>query len=146
MGVIVLSLGAAAIDLPLMMRGLEMPAEPSRDAEIEAARSAAAEAAIAEIERVQHQLAEGRKDADLYVHAASRLMDLYRERIDREAVLPEDFVDQRREERIERELRLAALKAERTEIFRRVRRRKLGTEAARKLVRDLDLAEARLAG
>ncbi|PTD15890.1 Na+/H+ antiporter [Sphingomonas fennica] len=146
MGVIVVSLVAASIGLPLMMRGLEMPPEPSRDAEIEAARSAAAEAAIAEIERVQHQLAEGRKDADLYVHAASRLMDLYRERIDREAVLPEDFVDQRREERIERELRLAALKAERTEIFRRVRRRKLGTEAARKLVRDLDLAEARLAG
>lgn len=146
MGVIVVSLVAASIGLQLMMRGLEMPPEPSRDAEIEAARSAAAEAAIAEIERVQHQLAEGRKDADLYVHAASRLMDLYRERIDREAVLPEDFVDQRREERIERELRLAALKAERTEIFRRVRRRKLGTEAARKLVRDLDLAEARLAG
>lgn len=146
MGVIVVSLVAASIGLPLMMRGLEMPPEPSRDAEIEAARSAAAEAAIAEIERVQHQLAEGRKDADLYVHAASRLMDLYRERIDREAVLPEDFVDQRREERIERELRLAALKAERTEIFRRVRRRKLGTGAARKLVRDLDLAEARLAG
>lgn len=146
MGVIVVSLVAASIGLPLMMRGLEMPPEPSRDAEIEAARSAAAEAAIAEIERVQHQLAEGRKDADLYVHAASRLMDLYRERIDREAALPEDIAHQRRDEGIERELRLAALKAERTEIFRRVRRRKLGTEAARKLVRDLDLAEARLAG
>ncbi|WP_328281986.1 Na+/H+ antiporter [Sphingobium sp.] len=146
MGVIVLSLVAASIGLPLMMRGLEMPPEPSRDAEIEGARSAAAEAAIAAIERVQHQLAEGRKDADLYVHAASRLMDLYRERIDREATLPEDMAQHRRDERIERELRLAALKAERTEIFRRVRRRELGSEAARRLVRDLDLAEARLAG
>ena len=146
MGVIVLSLVAASIGLPLMMRGLEMPPEPSRDAEIEAARSAAAEAAIAAIERVQHQLAEGRKDADLYVHAASRLMDLYRERIDREATLPEDMAQHRRDERIERELRLAALKAERTEVFRRVRRRELGSEAARRLVRDLDLAEARLAG
>ncbi|AIT82552.1 hypothetical protein JI59_24090 (plasmid) [Novosphingobium pentaromativorans US6-1] len=112
MGVIVLSLGAAAIDLPLMMRGLEMPAEPSRDAEIEAAHSAVAEATIAKIERVQHQLAEGRKDADLHVQAASRLMDLSRKRI-------------------KRELRLAARKVERAEFFRRVRRRRFGIEAAR---------------
>jgi CPA1 family monovalent cation:H+ antiporter len=52
----------------------------------------------------------------------------------------------RRDERIERDLRLAALKAERGEIFRRVRQSELGSEAARKLVRELDLQEARLAG
>lgn len=146
MGVIILSLIAASIGLPLMMRGLEMPAEPSRDAEIEEARRAAAEAAIAEIERTQHQLAEGRKDADAYVNVASRLMDLYRERIDNRSSLPEAMAFLRRDERIERDLRLAALKAERGEIFRRVRQSELGSEAARKLVRELDLQEARLAG
>ncbi|KKW90299.1 Na+/H+ antiporter [Sphingobium chungbukense] len=146
MGVIIVSLIAASIGLPLMMRGLKMPAEPSRDAEIEDARTAAAEAAIAEIERTQHKLAEGRKDADVYVNVASRLMDLYRERIDSRSSLPEAMAFLRRDERIERELRLAALKAERGEIFRRVRQSRLGSEAARKLVRELDFQEARLAG
>lgn len=144
-GVIILSLIAASIGLPLMMRGLAMPAEPSADAEIDAARIAAAEAAIAEIERTQHRLAEGRKDADVYVNVASRLMDVYRVRIDNQSNAPEQMVLLRQDEAIERELRLAALKAERGEIFRRVRRRELGSDTARKLVRELDLSEARLA-
>jgi len=41
------------------------------------------------------------------------------------------------------EARLAALKAERAEIFRRTRRRELGSEAASKLIREIDLLEAR---
>ena len=73
-------------------------------------------------------------------------MDLYRERIDNRSSLPEAMAFLRRDERIERDLRLAALKAERGEIFRRVRQSELGSEAARKLVRELDLQEARLAG
>jgi CPA1 family monovalent cation:H+ antiporter len=145
MGVIILSLIAASIGLPLMMRGLEMPAEPTGDAAVDAARIAAAEAAILEIERTQHRLAEGRKDADAYVNVALHLMDLYRERIDHQTTPPEQKHIRRRDERIERDLRLAALKAERQEIFRRVRNRQLGSEAARKLVRELDLFEARLA-
>ena len=122
-----------------------MPAEPSGEAEVDAARIAAAEAAIAEIESTQHRLAEGRKDADAYVNVASRLMDIYRERIDQQATEPEQMALLRRDQGIERELRLAALKAERAEIFRRVRDRELGSEAARKLVRELDLSETRLA-
>ncbi|MGC4252730.1 MAG: Na+/H+ antiporter [Sphingobium sp.] len=144
MGVIIFSLAAASIGLPLMMRGLEMPPEPA-DARIDAARVAAAEAAIAAIERTQHNLAEGRKDADAYVNIASHLMDLYRERIEGQSDAPEQREVLRRDNGIERDLRLAALKAERDEIFRRVRTRELGSEAANKLVRELDLSEARLA-
>src|SRR6185312_8095761 len=57
MGVIIVSIVAASVGLPLLLRGLEMPAEPSYQAEEDQARVAAAEAAIAEIERVQHTLA-----------------------------------------------------------------------------------------
>jgi CPA1 family monovalent cation:H+ antiporter len=146
MGVIVVSLVAASIGLPLLLRGLEMPDERGRDSQVEAARLAAAEAAIAEIEQTQHRLAEGRKDADLYMAVASRLMDLYRERIDRSETAPEQTALILREETIERQFRLAAFKAERAEIFRRVRRRELGSEAARRLVRELDLIEARFIG
>jgi CPA1 family monovalent cation:H+ antiporter len=146
MGVIIVSLVAASIGLPALLRRLEMPAEASYDGQMEAARVAAAEAAIAEIEQTQHSLAEGRKDADAYIAAASRLMETYRERIDRGVTPPERIALIRRDEMIERELRVAAFKAERGEIVRRLRRRQLGSEAARKLVRELDLLEARIAG
>ncbi len=146
MGVIIMSLLVASIGLPWLLNGLEMPAEPSRQAEEDLARIEAAEAAIAEIERVQHGLAEGRSDADLYISAGARIMDGYRERIENRQGTAEDNATARRSERIERDLRLAALKAERTAIFKMVRKRRLGSELARKLIRELDLLEARYAG
>jgi Na+/H+ antiporter len=145
MGVIITSLVAASIGLPWLLHGLEMPAEPSHLAEEDAARTAAARAAMAEVERVEHTLARGRSDADLYMAVAARIMDGYRERIERRSADKASQAVSRQSEQIERELRLAALRAERTEIFRRVRKRELGSESARKLVRELDLMEARYA-
>lgn len=143
MGVIIVSLIIASIGLPLLLKGLKLPAEPSQQAEEDAARVAAAQAAIEAVERAEHAMAEGQADADFYVAAASRVMDMYRERIERHDVDAPDQPSFREIERIERELRLAGLKAERTELFRMVRRRELGSEVARKLVRELDLLEAR---
>ncbi|MCC2975657.1 Na+/H+ antiporter [Sphingomonas sp. PL-96] len=142
-GVIVTSLVIASIGLPLLLRGLKMPGNHSVEAEEDAARVAAAEAAICEIERVQHALAEGRSDADVYASAGARIMDLYRDRIEARSQEGEAAEAARREQGIERELRLAGLKAERTAIFRSVRERSLGSATAAKLVRELDLMEAR---
>src|SRR3546814_20867472 len=80
MGVIITSLVAASIGLPLLLHNLQMPDEPSPQAEEDAAWIAAEHAAIGELERVQHALAGGRQDADLYVAAGARLMDQYRPR------------------------------------------------------------------
>lgn len=143
MGVIIVSLLAASLGLPLLLKGLEMPAEHDHKAAEDAARVKAAEAAIAEIEKVQHALAEGRSDADLYVSTASRIMDGYRQRIESRVGSPENNALGRRAEEIERRLRLAALGAERAQIFRMVRKRELDSEPARKLIRELDLLEAR---
>ena len=143
MGVIIVSLLAASFGLPLLLNGLQMPAEPTHELEENAARVAAAEAAIAAIESMQHSLSKGRKDADLYVAAASRIMDLYRVRIATRTQEGEAGVLSRQTEEIERGLRLAALRAERTEIFKKVRSRHLGSQTARKLIRELDLLEAR---
>jgi CPA1 family monovalent cation:H+ antiporter len=143
MGVIIVSLIVASLFLPLLLNGLQMPAEPSHQAEEDAARISAAEAAIAAIERMQHKMSEGRKDADIYVAAASRVMDFYRERIVSRSQEGEAAVLSRQTEEIEKELRLAALQAERSEIFKKVRSRTLGSQAARKLIRELDLLEAR---
>ena len=143
MGVIIVSLIAASLFLPLLLNGLQMPAEPSHEAEEDAARVAAAEAAIAAVERLQHKMSEGRKDADVYVAAASRVMDFYRERIVSRSQHGEAALLSRHNEQIEIDLRLAALQAERTVIFKKVRGHTLGSQTARKLIRELDLLEAR---
>lgn len=143
MGVIIVSIVTASIGLPLLLRGLEMPTEPSYQAEEDRARIAAAEAAITEIERVQHKLAAGRKDADVYIAAAARVMDFYRTRIESRSRQGEAATLARKSEDIERRMRMAAVKAERTVIFRMLRSQQIGSETAGKLVRELDLLEAR---
>jgi CPA1 family monovalent cation:H+ antiporter len=143
MGVIIVSLVAATLFLPPLLKGLELPKETQREEDENAARIGAAQAAITEVERMQHSLAQGRDDADLYVEAASRVMDLYRRRIENQTGEDEASSTLRATARIEEELRLAAVRAERTEIFRKVRARQLGSDVARKLVRELDLLEAR---
>ncbi len=144
-GVIILSLLAASIALPRLLKGLELPPEPSRQNAVDKARIAAAEAAIRAIEQTQHDLAEGRSDADLYTEASARVMELYRQRIDRREQSPEAQAKTATVDRIERQLRLAGLRAERDAVFRMSRTRQLDDESARKLIRDIDLMEARYA-
>lgn len=145
MGVIIVSLLAATFFLPPLLNGLELPKESKHDEEEEKARRAAAEAAITAVGRVQQNLAKGRKDADIYVAAAARVMDFYRERIESQGQEEEIALLARHSSMIERDLRLAGVRAERDEIFRLLRSHKLGTEAGRKLVRELDLLETRYA-
>lgn len=142
-GVIIVSLIAASVGLPLLLRGLTMPAEPSRQAQEDKARVASAQAAIKAIERTQHKLAARRSDADIYAAAGARIMDLYRERIDSRSQHGGDTREARKYDRIERDLRLVGLKAERDEIFRMARGRSIGSETAQKLIRELDLMEVR---
>jgi Na+/H+ antiporter len=142
-GVIVTSLVAASLALPWLLAGLQMPPEPSRQIEEDTARIGAAKAAIAEIDQVRHSRAKGSSDADLYVAAAARVMASYRQRIENREGNAEANASSRLSEKIERDLRLAALRAERTELFRMVRRGKLASDLARKLIREVDLVETR---
>jgi len=143
-GVIIVSLLLASIALPLLLKGLVMPPEPSKQAEEDAARVATAEAAIRAIERRQHALAEERGAADIYAAAGTRVMDFYRERIEsRSQGLSET---DRAEERLIREFQLVGVKAEREALLELGRARAIGSEVARKLTRELDLSEARYRG
>ncbi|HEX7858073.1 MAG TPA: Na+/H+ antiporter [Sphingobium sp.] len=142
-GVIIVSLILASICLPLLLRGLTMPAEPSRQAEEDHARVVSAQAAICAIEQTQHTLAEGRSDADVYAAAGARIMDLYRERIDSRIQQSGDTSETRRYALVERDLRLAGLKAERDAIFDMARSRSIGSTLAQKLIREIDLLEVR---
>lgn len=139
-GVILVSMVAASVLLPKVLRGLELPPEPSHQAQVDDARHAAAIAAIAAIEAEEHNLAAGREDADVYIDVAGRIMELYRQRIEgrRDTAAANGVMDQ-----IERKLWLVGLEAERNEVRRRVRNRELDSAAGQRLVRDIDLREAR---
>ncbi|HUD93300.1 Na+/H+ antiporter [Sphingobium sp.] len=143
-GVIIASLVLASIALPILLKGLTMPPEPSKQAEEDQARIATAEAAIQAIERHQHALAEDRGDADLYATTGARAMDFYRERI--EGLSEGQAVQMRLQDRLFSQFRLVGVKAERAAIAQLVRGRRIGSETARKLTRELDLAEARHQG
>jgi len=143
-GVIIISLIAASIGLPLVLRGLALPPEPSKQGEENRARVASARAAIRAVEAAQHDLAHGRDDADVYAEAATRIMDLYRERIRVRVDGEPELAVIQKNERIDQKLRLAAVRAEREEVFKMQRSRAIGSETGRKLTRELDLLEGRL--
>ena len=147
MGVIIVSGVAASIGLPLLLKGLDMPVDASRGAEESTARINAAHAAVREIERIEHARTETQTDADadiaVTVAAAARVMEIYRARIESRAGDAEAVALAKRGELAEREMRLAGLQAERAYLFRELRARRLGSDTARKLIRELDLLEAR---
>ncbi|MFC3215290.1 Na+/H+ antiporter [Novosphingobium panipatense] len=140
-GVIVVSLVLASVLLPLLLKGLAMPPEPARQAEEDAARIAAAEAAIRAIERHQHELAESHGEADIFAEAGGQVMDLYRERID--GLSDRNPGEVRASDRLLRDFRLVGLRAERAALEQLVRGRSVSSDLARKLTRELDLSEAR---
>ena len=125
-GVIILSLIMASICLPRLLKNIDLPIEDSHQKQEDYARIAAAEAAIMAVERAQHDLAAGRADADTYADVAAQIMELYRKRIDGRMHLGEEREQTARSEEIGKLLHITALKAERQEIYRLVRARRLG--------------------
>jgi len=144
MGVIIFSLIAASASLPYLLKGLEFPPEPSHQKEEDNVLVAAAEAAIKAIEKAQHDMGKDGSDTDLYVDAGARIMDGYRQRIDNLSKSGEERDQLRTTNLIERQLRLAGLRAERGKINELARALKISDEAARRLIRQIDLLEARV--
>ena len=143
--VILLSLLMAAVALPRLLKGLQLPTEPLPQRQEDHARHAAAIAAIAAIENSQRQLMEKSPaaDAEIYSHAAARVIALYQHRLDRDASNETEAKQLRKADEIEIAMRLAALQAERSEIFNLARHSLVSDETSRRLVREIDLAEAR---
>jgi CPA1 family monovalent cation:H+ antiporter len=143
-GVIIVSLVLATLALPRLLKNVELPPEPSTDREEDHARIAAAEAALKAIDSTAHTLAAGKANPDLYSDIASRLMSLYRRRIEARSLGEGDDAEQLKQgDAIERRLRLVALAAEREEITRLMRARALNEEVGRRLIREVDLMELR---
>ncbi|MGN6207946.1 Na+/H+ antiporter [Asticcacaulis sp.] len=144
--VIVVSLLLASIGLPFLLKNLKLPPEPKALAEEDNARAAAAEAAIEAIEQLQKAKRVGRNETELYGEAAARVMEVYRRRIEKQGLQGEAVSHLRKLEEIERQLRLAGIRAERDVYYELSRSRELSDEISRRLIREADLAEARLTG
>ncbi|MEB0114490.1 Na+/H+ antiporter [Variovorax sp. GrIS 2.14] len=147
-GVIVVSLTVATVLLPRVLRGLTLP-EPSHVAEEDLARSAAAGAAIRAIEAAQKAKSSSATsaglspDADLYAEAATRIVALYRQRMALRDIQGGAAPRRKDASAIDQQLRLAGLRAERDEIVRRGHSHAIDEATQGRLVREIDLEEAR---
>lgn len=146
-GVIVLSLIAASIVLPFLLRNLKLPQEASSRKEEESAQAAAYEAAIQAVEKETHALCEGQSDADIYTNAGAHIMQIYRERLT--SIISDNDSEEKisrhtQDNKVEKLLRLRALEAERQVYYDYKRQRLLPEESADKFLHAVDLMEAQL--
>jgi len=143
--VILVSLLAASIGLPRLLKGLELPPEPAAHEEENHIRRTTASAAIAAVEKTQHELAERApaSEVDLYAQAATRVMALYQHWLDEDDSNEEQARQLRKADVAERELRLAALQAQRETLFEMARHRRISDDVMQRMVREIDLQEAR---
>jgi CPA1 family monovalent cation:H+ antiporter len=141
--VILVSLLLASIALPPVLRSLELPAEPAEAAEEDFGRRAATRAAIAAIEKASHEPSHRHMDPEIDASAVDHVMGIYKHRLAGGAEGSMDSAKVRMADQSEREYRLAALKAERDTILQLARAERISDETARKLLREIDLVEAR---
>ena len=143
-GVIIVSLVTATIALPRLLKNVELPPEPSHEREEDEGRIAAASAALRAIEDASHAMAEGKPNPDLYSDVASRIMELYRHRIESRTRTDADDVQAARlGDSVERQLRMVGLIAEREELRRLANSRLIDEGTAKRLIREIDLQELR---
>lgn len=144
--VIVLSLLAASIALPILLKDLELPDESGTQREEENARALMARAAVKAIKTTQEKTLQqiGSDDVEIYADAASRAVAFYQFRAD--AANPDATTDAqrlRKADTAERELHVAALQGQRAAIVRQARRRRISEEVSTKLLHEIDLIESR---
>ncbi|OHV96491.1 sodium:proton antiporter [Janthinobacterium lividum] len=143
MGVILLSLLLASVTLPLLTKGLVFAPPARRSTEERNARAAAAEAAIARLEKVCEGIDKNDKQ-QVVTEAANRLIEAYRRRLAYGESSNDEATRLQELAKAERALRLEALNAERDELFRRRISGELDDTIHLRLLREIDLLEATL--
>lgn len=138
-GVILVSLMLASIALPPLLRSLTLPQEPAGAAQEDLARHEAAEAAIAAVEQAGHE--QLHVDPEIQASAVDHVLGLYQHRLGGKGAL--DPAKLRMADEAERSFRLTALAAEREAILGLARNERISDDTARKLLREIDLVEAR---
>ncbi|MGA7817607.1 cation:proton antiporter, partial [Caballeronia sp.] len=139
---ILMSLLIGVIGLPLLLNGLKRRGDPHAAEEL-IARRLAAQAAIRAIDTLEEDLSAGldASAAARCVDSTARVMNLYRRRL--EGLGDEDEIRRaaRQSEMLETKLRMAALRAERSELLKLRTRQAINDETLNKLMREIDLSE-----
>ncbi|MFL1525896.1 Na+/H+ antiporter [Pseudomonas sp. O230] len=142
-GVILLSLIAACIALPLLLRGIEKSPDDKRRNEVRDAWRKTAEAAIhaLEVDEVNPQDAA---QAALAIELKARIMSEYRHQLEVFNDSAEAQALAFQMDLLERRLRLKALRAQRLELYKLSRHHQIGDDVLREVLGELDLSEANL--
>ncbi|TIO10244.1 Na+/H+ antiporter [Mesorhizobium sp.] len=144
-GVIICSLVIASLALPKIARGLVEPGEDPGAAEERLARVGAANAAIARIESIANDGSEG-EEAGARLAIADSIVAGYRRRIAASDEADEARAEAREAGRLELELRLAGIEAERAAVRAMFRSREINDHTMQALFTEITLTEALLKG
>ena len=148
-GVILVSLLLAAIGLPRALKGLEQAPNPAHGAAENRLRTAISEAAVDAIISAKQAKTADALNAGHYTEAAEHLVKTYRQRIARyareDALAAQDSEPTQHgdTDKIEHELRLVGLHAEREAAIRFGQAHNIKQVILRKIGREIDLQEAR---
>lgn len=142
-GVILFSLICGVIVLPLLLRGIQVSDKAQHRQEERMARAAAAEVAIESLHKMEERLANSQEeniDTQILNEVSARVIGNLRRRIDGN----DDADSALLIEKLERRMRLNALRAECGEYYHLRAQQKISNETLMKLLHDLDLLEALL--
>lgn len=142
-GVILLSLIAACIALPLLLRGIEASPDDKRRNEVRDAWRKTAEAAIHALETEEVNPQDAAQSA-LAAELKARIMSEYRHQLEVFNDSAEAQVLAFQMDLLERRLRLKALRAQRLELYSLSRQHQIGDDVLREVLGELDLSEAKL--
>jgi len=145
-GVILLSLVAACIALPLLLRGIEKSPDEKHHNEV---REAWKKTAVAAIRALEVEEPAGTAPADaaqaaLATELKARLMSEYRHQLDVFNDSAEAQALALQMDQLERKLRLKALRAQRLELYSLSRHHRIGDDVLREVLGELDMSEANL--
>jgi Na+/H+ antiporter len=145
-GVILLSLVAACIALPLLLRGIEKSPDEKHHNEV---REAWKKTAVAAIRALEVEEPDGTAPADaaqaaLATELKARLMSEYRHQLEVFNDSAEAQALALQMDQLERKLRLKALRAQRLELYSLSRHHRIGDDVLREVLGELDMSEANL--
>ncbi|MVW89068.1 Na+/H+ antiporter [Pseudomonas sp. PB101] len=142
-GVILLSLIAACIALPILLRGIETSPDDKRRNEVRDAWRKTAEAAIHALEAEEVNPQDAAQSA-LAAELKARIMSEYRHQLEVFNDSAEAQALAFQMDLLERRLRLKALRAQRLELYSLSRHHQIGDDVLREVLGELDLSEAKL--
>lgn len=149
-GVILLSLVVACLLLPILLKDMEMGTDEERKKEFREAWRKTAEAAIHSLETEElttdPTISQDATLATMVAETKARIMAEYREHLNAYADSEDIQARGEQNDKLEKMLRLRALRAQRLELYSLRRHREIGDDTVRKVLDELDLQEASLGG